>query len=147
MPPRQVWLFKLGCWVAWGTAALHVVGLMVAPLPAAAGSGADALRAAAAAVVVFPDGTERTLRRVFVGFSLSHALLAATLGAVGLAAIRRGRSHAEWLAGIARVEALVSLALLVISLTHFFLVPTFLVAVMLICFTLASVQAPKSGSG
>ena len=26
MVPRQVWLFKLGCWIAIVTAAVHLVG-------------------------------------------------------------------------------------------------------------------------
>ena len=142
MPRRQLWLFKFGCWVACGVAVLQVAGLLVSPLPAPAGGDAEGLRAAAAFRVVFPDGTERPLGDLFVGFSLVYALFAATIGGVGLAADPLGRNDARLMAVIARVQALACLILLLISLTHFFLVPTLLVAVMLVCFTLAAVRAP-----
>ena len=141
MPPRQLWIFKLGCWVACGTAALHLAGLV---LPTPTWGDAEGLRAAAAVRVVFPGGSERTLRDLLVGFSLVYALFAAAIGGLGLAAARRGRDDARLMVAVARVQAIVCLALLVISLTHFFLVPTLLVAVMLVCFTLAAVRAPGS---
>lgn len=142
MPPRQLWLFKFGCWVACGTAALHLAASLLALTAAPGTSHVEGLEAAAGFRVVFPDGTERTLGDLLLGFGLAHALLLGAVGALGLTAARRGRDNGVLMADVARVQALVSLALLTISLTHFFLVPTLLVAVMLICFTLAAVRAP-----
>ena len=142
MPPRQFWIFHFGCWVALGTAVLHLISLVVAPLPAPAGSDAEGLRAAAGFVVVFPDGTARALGDLLTGFNLVYVLLLATIGGVGLAAARGGRDRAGRLVDIARILAIACLALLVISLWYFFLIPTLLVAVMLVCFTLGAVRAP-----
>ncbi len=142
MPPRQLWIFLFGCWVALGTALLHLIGLVVAPLPAPAGSDADGLRAAAGFLIVFPDGTERALGDLLAGFNLVYVLLLATTGGVGLAAARRLRDRAG-LVDIARIQALSCLALLAISLLYFFLIPTLLVGVMLVCFTLGAVRAPE----
>lgn len=142
MPPRQLWIFLFGCWVALGTALLHLISLVVAPLPAPAGADADGLRAAAGFPIVFPDGTERSLGDLIGGFNLVYVLLLATIGGVGLAAARRDRDGAG-LVDIARIQALACLALLVISLLYFFLIPTLLVAVMLVCFTLGAVRAPE----
>ncbi len=142
MPPRQLWILTFGCWVAVGTALLHLVSLAVSPLPPAAGADAEGLRAAAGALIRFPDGTERALGDLLLGFNLVYALFLATMGGVGLAAIRRGRDRGVWLTDIARIQAFSCLALLVVSLMFFFLVPTLLVAVMLVCFTLGAVRAP-----
>jgi hypothetical protein len=142
VPPRQLWLFQFGCWVSLATAGLHLAGLVVAPLPGASGPAGDALRAAATAVLVFPDGTERALGDVLVGFSLAYALFIAAVGGVGLAVSRRGRDRMALMADVSRVLALCCLALLLVSLTYFFLIPTLLIAVMLVCFTLAAVRAP-----
>ncbi len=142
MPPRQLWIYLFGCWVALGTAVLHLIGMVVAPLPAPA-AGAEGFRAAAGSLIVFPDGTERALGDVLTGFNLAYVRLRATMGGVGLAAARRDGDRRRHLVDIARVQALVCLALLVTSLVYFFLIPTLLVAVMLVCFTLGAVRAPE----
>jgi len=142
MPPRQLWLFKFGCWVACGTAALHLAASLVALTAAPGASHVDGLEKAAGVQIVFPDGTERTLGDLLLGFSLAHALFLGAIGALGLTVARRGRDNGVLMTGVARIQAIVCLALVTISLTHFFLVPTLLVAVMLICFTLAAVRAP-----
>ena len=138
MTPRQLWLYQFGCWVALGTAVLHVVGFLAAPL---LGSGSAA---AAAASVRFADGSERALGDLLVGLNLAYAGFLAFIGTAGLAVARRGRDRVELMADVARVLALASLSLLVISLVYFFLVPTLLMAVLLICFTLAAVRPPDA---
>ena len=144
MTPRQLWLFQLGCWVSLGTAALHLIGMVAAPLSGGTGAvDVAALAAASATAVRFPDGTERALGDLLVGFNLAYACFIAVIGLVGLAAGRRGRDRAALMADVARVLALASLALVVISLITFFLIPTMLLAVMLICFTLAAVRPPE----
>jgi hypothetical protein len=142
MSPRQLWLFKLGCWVAWAMAAGHVAAVVALPMAAPGVGNGEAVAAAAGVSLTFPDGTLRTLGDLLTGFSLAYALLAAAVGGIGLAAVRRGRGDAALMADIARALAIVCLALLLISLTHFFLVPTLIVAVMLVCFTLAAVRGP-----
>jgi hypothetical protein len=142
MTPRQLWLFQFGCWASLLTAALHLAGMILAPLTGADGPDGVPLHEVAAALVRFPDGTERPLGDVLAGFNLAYAGFMATLGGVGLAAARRGRDRTALMADLARVLALASLALLVISLVYFFLVSTMLLAVTLVCFTLAAVRPP-----
>ena len=144
MTPRQLWLFQFGCWFALGTAALHLIGMVVAPLSDGTGAlGVGALAIASAAPVKLPDGTERPLGDLLLGFNLAYACFIAVIGLAGLAAARRGRDRAALMADVSRVLALASLALVVISLMSFFLIPTMLLAVMLICFTLAAVRPPQ----
>ncbi|HVZ21294.1 MAG TPA: hypothetical protein VG871_09550, partial [Vicinamibacterales bacterium] len=83
MPPRQVWLFQLGCWVAFATAivhlAEHVSGLNA--LPPAMVAHADGVRATY--VILIPGLHQPTFLGVLNGFSLSLSLLVATIGAAG----------------------------------------------------------------
>jgi len=141
MIPRQLWLFKLGCWVACATAVVLLVGHIAGPLPPASGLDSQ-VRAAAASRLTFSDGAERSLPDLLNGFSLVYALLAATIGGVGLAVARRGGNDAALMAAVSRALALVCLGWLAISLAYFFLPPTLLIAVMLVCFALAAVRAP-----
>ena len=122
---------------------VHAAAVILLPVTAPGGGDVEALAAAVRVGVTFPDGTARTLGDLLAGFSLAYALLAAAVGGIGLAVARRGRNDPALMADIARAQALVCLALLAISLTHFFLVPTLIVAVMLVCFTLAAVRAPQ----
>ena len=81
MPPRQVWLFQLGCWVAFATAivhlAEHVSGLNALPPETVAHVNS----AHATYVIVIPGLHQPTFLGVLNGFSLSLSLLVATIGA------------------------------------------------------------------
>ena len=57
----------------------------------------------------------------------------------------RGSPIRPWSLAVARVFALSAAVLLVISLTHFFIIPTICIALVAVCFAIASVAAPEEG--
>jgi uncharacterized membrane protein len=76
------------------------------------------------------------------GYSLVIALLLATMGGVGLLVQKRAREDVLLMSGMARMMAVSSVVLLVISLMKFFIVPTLFIALMVVPFLVASVEAP-----
>jgi len=68
------------------------------------------------------------------------ATMLATFGAVGLMVVRRGTEDPVLVRGVARAFALSSAVLLVISLTHFFIIPSLFIALMTVSFAVASVS-------
>lgn len=140
MPPRQVWLFQLGCWVAFATAIVHLVehvsGLNALSPDTVA--GINALRATY--VILIPGLHQPTFLSVLNGFSLSLALLLATIGAAGLVVLKYGSAQPLLLRGVARALAIGTGMLLVVSVEGFFSVQTFFMATMALCFALSAVS-------
>ena len=90
-----------------------------------------------------PGGTTRSLMDFLNGFSLVFALFLATIGGLGLMVVKRAQARPAVLTlAVARTFTVSSIALLGISLTKFFIVPTLFIAVMAVCFFCASVQSP-----
>jgi hypothetical protein len=137
MPPRQVWLFQLGCWVACATAAVHLAGHVF--VPGTAGPS-ELAGPAPAYLFLIPGQDVPSARQVADGFSLALALLLATLGAAGLAVLSRGHADATLMRGIARVYALGIGVILALSILSFFSLQTFFLAVAALCFGLAAVS-------
>jgi hypothetical protein len=140
MPPRQVWLFQLGCWVAFATAivhlAEHVSGLNALPPETVAHVNS----ARATYVVVIPGLHQPTFLGVLNGFSLSLSLLVATIGAAGLVVLKYGADQTLLLRGVSRAFAIGTGILLAISIEGFFSLQTFFMAVMALCFALSAVS-------
>lgn len=147
MPPRQVWLFKFGCWAALVAAAVHLGGHIALPLSPVNEAERQLLDLASGYRFAFPGGSERTLMDMLDGFSLTFAVFFASLGAVGLVVARRGQQDALLMYGVAQSAAVASAVTLAISLTHFFIVPNLFIAVVAVCFGVAAVRAPGAGAG
>lgn len=143
MPPRQLWLFKLGCWIAFLAAAVHLAGQLAGGLRPGNDTERQLLGLATTYRFAMPGGAERSLMDFIHGFGWSFALFAATMGAVGLVAASRGRTDGALARATARVLAAAGAMLCVISLVYFFLVPTAFLLAMTVCFGLASVRAPE----
>jgi hypothetical protein len=136
-PPRQVWLFELGCWLAFATAVVQVAGHLMRPAPSAL---AASLAGVTAPYLIFVPGQDApTWVQAFDGYSVSMPLLLATLGAAGLAVQKRGYQDATLLRGVARAYAVGSAVLLVVAVISFFSLQAFFIATMALCFALAAV--------
>jgi hypothetical protein len=142
MPPRQAWLFRFGCWATIGTAILHVAAHLGGPQAPTNDTERQLLELATTYRYTMPGGAERSLMDLTNGLSLTMALLLATMGAVGLIVQKRARHDTTLMLAVARTMTVSSAALLAISLTNFFIVPTLCIAVMVVCFFVASVEAP-----
>ena len=90
----------------------------------------------------FPGGPARSMMQLLNGFSLLFAVLFAALGAIGLIVTKRGQHDPQLMYAAARALAVASASVLVISLTHFFIIPTMLFAAVTVCFAIAAVRAP-----
>lgn len=139
MPLRQVWLFQLGCWAAFGAAALHLVA-HVAITGGLSPHAAEGLSASPAThLIAIPGIRQPTLQGMVDGFSLGLSLLLATIGAAGLVVARYGHDDARLFRGVARAFTLGTAALLMVSIARFFSLDTFALAVVVTCFGLACV--------
>jgi hypothetical protein len=144
MGQRQVRFFKLGCWAAAITAAVHLVGYVTGPPPPANETEQMLTDMATSYQFSLPGGVRRTLMDIMDGFSLSFALFMATIGGIGFLVLKRGRDDAILMTALARALAGFSLVLLVISLTHWFIIPTLFIASVALCFVLATMGRAKS---
>jgi hypothetical protein len=143
MPRRQEMVFRIGCIAALLTAALHMVGHLLGPQAPANDTERQLLDLMTSYRFALPGGASRSILEFQTGFSLVFALFLATVGGVGLV-VRQRASHDPALAlAVARVFALSMAVLLVISLTHFFIIPTICIALVAVCFAIASVSAPE----
>jgi hypothetical protein len=140
MAQRQIALFTIGCWGLLVTAVVHLVGHVSGPAPPTNEVEAQLLDVAGSYQFALPGGGRRSLMDFVTGFSLAFSLLVATLGAAGLMVRKRG--DVVLVASTARVLAGALVALLVISLTHWFIVPTLFIAFSALCFVLAAVPKP-----
>jgi len=139
MPPRQVWLFTFGCWVALGTAVLHLIAHVAGPAAPANDTERQLVDLATTYRFAMPGGAERSLMDFLDGFSLTFSLFLATLGAVGLVVARRGREDPVLFRAVARSLTAASAVLVVISLSYFFIIPSMCLALMAVSFACASV--------
>lgn len=139
IPPRQAWLFRLGCWTTFAVALVHVAAhVVVGPeLSPHAAAGMSMLQPE----YVFPVGGLRqpTYGSVVDGLSLALPLLMGTMGAAGLSVLRHGRDDAKLVRGIAGAFAVGTTSVLVVSVLLFFSVVTFVLALAAMCFGLAAV--------
>ena len=142
MYPRQHWLLMVGCWAAIGTAALHLFGQLFGGAPPVTDSERQLDVLSNTVLFALPGGTFRSTSELMIGFSLAFSGLLAGLGAVGLVVARRGAAVDALLFGVARTLAIVWLAMTVLSLKYFFIIPTMCLALSTICFALASVRPP-----
>ena len=140
MPRRQVWIFKFGCWVTFLTAALHMVAHITGPPPPANATEQQILDLITNYYFPMPGGSERSLLDFQSGFSLMFSTLLATLGAAGLMVVKRGTDDPVLVRSVARAFALGGVVMLVISLTHFFIVPSMFIALLTVSFAVASVS-------
>jgi hypothetical protein len=143
MPPRQLWFFRFGCWATIVTAAVHLVGHVMPPPTAVNDTERQIRELASTYRFAWPGGAHRTLADFQDGFSLMFALLLVGMGCMGLVVAKRGRDDVALMSGTARTLAVTSVALMIVSLIKFFIVPTMFLAVMATCFLVASVEAPS----
>lgn len=145
MANRQIVLFRIGCWAAIVTAAVHMFGHVSGPGPAANDTEQQLLDMAGSYQFALPGGGRRALLEMMDGFSLAFATLMVTLGGVGLIVEKRGRGDDLLMRAVARLLAAGTIGVLVISFTHWFIVPTMFLAFVTLCFVLASVPRPEGG--
>lgn len=143
MPLRQQALFRVGCWLAIVTAVAHLGGVM-AGRPAPANMTEVQLFALAADYRFALPGADRSIFDLLDGFSLAFALQLAAMGATGLAVARRAGQDTTLMVAVARAFALATAALLVISLTYWFLVPSVCLAMTAFAFAFVSVRPPDA---
>lgn len=142
MPPRQVWLFRVGCWVAIGVAVLQVLAHVIGILQPSNDIERQLVTLATEVPFAFPFGVSRTMMQVLAGSWLSFTVVLATLGTAGLVVAKRGHQDPFLVGGVARAFAIGGAALMALSLIDFFLVPTMCLALMTLCFALAGVENP-----
>ena len=135
-------VFKIGCLAAWLTAVVHLVGHLSGPPPPANDTERELLALATKYEYQLPGGTSRSLMDFHDGFSLMFSVLIAALGGVGYIVQKRAATDVVLMTAVARALAGAAAVLLVISLSHFFIVPTLFVALIAVCFAIASVKAP-----
>jgi len=137
---RQLQVFKLGCYIAFFTAALHMTGhFLMAP-------SNDAERELFDHMQLLPLGLAgapaHTMMDLYKGFSMLYSLMLALTGGLGLIVARRGVQDQTLMLAVARALAGGYLVLTVIGFTNFFIIPTALMAAVFLCFALASVRGP-----
>ena len=71
-------------------------------------------------------------------------MLLATIGGGGLVIQKRAATDPIIVLAIARALAVSAAILLVISLTHFFIIPTMCIALVAVCFAISSVRGPSA---
>jgi hypothetical protein len=142
MPRRQLTIFTIGYWVAILTALFHMVGHVSGPAPAANDTERQLLDLATDYRMLMPGGSERSLMDVLSGFSLSFAVLVGLIGGLGLIVQKRGRNDGPLMLAVSRAIAAAGVVLVVISLTHWFIIPSLMLALMTFCFLFAAVQPP-----
>lgn len=142
MPPRQMWLFRFGCWAAIFTAMVHLAGSLAGGFTAENETERQLIDLATTYHFSMPGGASRSFMDLVQGFSLGFSLFFLTLGATGLVVSRRGGSNALLMYGVARVAAISAATMLVISLVFFFIIPTMFIAAVTTCFAVAAVKAP-----
>ena len=130
MPPRQIWIFKFGCWATLLTAVVHLAGQLAGPQAPANDTERTLESLATTYRFVLPGGAERSLMDLMNGFSLIFALSLATMGSLGLIVQRRAAHDLELMLRVARTLAVTSLVMLIVSLTNFFIVPSLFLGLM-----------------
>jgi hypothetical protein len=143
MPPKQIWLFKLGCWLTLATATMYVAAVFFGLGTPANDTERHLQDLSTNYHFALPGKASRSLMDLFDGLSLSYAALLVGLAAVGLVVSRRASGDTPLMLGVARSTALTCVALMIVSLMNFFIVPTIFLAALVTCFGLASVRPPE----
>jgi hypothetical protein len=144
MSRRQLAIFKVGCYFAFLTAALHMVGhFMMAP-------NSDADRALfehmQSVPLGLPGAPSHTMMDLYKGFSMVYSLMLALTGGLGLIVARRGVQDPTLMLAVARALAGGYFVMTVIGFSNFFIIPTVLMAAMFVCFALASVRIRRQAA-
>jgi hypothetical protein len=134
MSTRQRLFFKAGCWAALVTAGVHLVGHLAGTQPPANETERQLLRLYETYRFALPGGSARSLSEFMSGFSLIFSVAMAMFGGTNLLMVRRCADD-QPLMRMATVLALAfCVTVLVVSLTHFFIVPTLFIAAVTLCF-------------
>ena len=139
MPPRQLWIFQLGCWSAFATAIVHAIEHIsgVNAISPEMAAHMNAMRATY--VILIPGLHQPTFLGVVNGFSLSLSLFLATVGAAGLVVMTYAADQELLLRGVSRAFAIGTGMLLAISIEGFFSLQTFFMSATALCFALSAV--------
>jgi hypothetical protein len=138
--------FKIGCYLAFFAAALHMVGAHIVPAfsppPVPANDTERQLLDLTSNYKLALPGAMRSTKDLMDGFSLIFALMLALTGGLGLIVARRSANDPLLLVAAARALAAAYIVGVIISLEYFFLVPTICMGSIAVAFTIASL-APK----
>ena len=136
--------FRIGCYLAFFTAAVHMIGAVLAPQPPPVDdTHRQLLELATTYKLQLPGGPNRTLMELNDGFSLVYSLMFALTGGLGLIVSRRAANDHLLFTATARALAGGYLVLLAISLTYFFMIPTLCTAAVALCFVVSSIRSPS----
>jgi hypothetical protein len=142
MSRRQLSIFKAGCYIAFFTAALHMVGhFLVAPNNDAERQLFDHMQTLPLGL---PGAPGHTMMDLYKGFSMIYSLMLALTGGLGLIVARRGMQDPTLMLAVARALAGGYLVMTVIGFANFFIIPTALMMAVFVCFALASVRSPAA---
>lgn len=139
MVPRQVWLFQLGCWVAIATSIVHLAAHITGASLVGAGYDPALEVLLPTHVWLVPGLWQPSFAGVLDGFSLTVAMLTATIGGAGLVIVGYKDVEPTLTRRVARVFAIGMAMFLLVSITSMFSIETFFVATTAMCFGLASV--------
>ena len=142
MSRRQLSVFKVGCYIAFFTAALHMTGhFLAAPHTDAE---RELFKHMETLALGLPGAPSHTMMDLHKGLSLIYALMLALTGGLGLIVARRGIEDPALMLAVARALAGGYLVMTVIGFTNFFIIPTAMMAAVFVCFALASVRGPAA---
>ena len=134
--------FRIGCYLAFFTAALHMVGAHLVPQPPPPDDTARQMQTLMETYKLgLPGAADRTMAELVNGFSLLMSLHFALTGGLGLIVARRAAGDPVLMAAAARALAGAYVIALVISATYFFIIPTLCTAAVAFCFVMASVRS------
>ena len=143
MPRRQLIIFTIGCWAAFATAGLHLVGHMSGTAPPANDTERQLLDLATNYRFPLPGGSERAIMDLMSGFSLAFSVFLALAGGLGLVIRKRCADDGPTMLAAARALAGASVVLVTISLIYWFIVPSLMLGLMAFCFLFAAVRPPE----
>lgn len=133
MSRRRRLFFKAGCWTALVTAAVHLLGHLSGPQPPANDTERQLVQLFETYRFALPGGG-RTLAEFMAGFSLTFSTALAMFGGTNLLVVRRCPDDQPLMRMLTLLALAFSVTVLVISLTHFFIVPTLFLAIVALCF-------------
>jgi hypothetical protein len=141
----QMRFFRIGCYLAFLTAILHLVGAHLVPQPPPPDdTGRQMQQLMETYKLGLPGAADRTMAELVNGFSLLMSLHYALTGGLGLIVARRAAGDPLLMAAAARALAGAYVIALVISLSYFFIIPTICSGAVALCFVIASVRAPTA---
>jgi hypothetical protein len=137
--PTQPTVLKIACYLAFATSALHMVGhLAGSQAPPANDTERQLLELATNYRFPMPAGQTRSFMEFMNGFSLMFSVFLATTGGLGLMVARRGLADQPLMTAVARMLTAAYAVSTVISITHFFIIPTACLAIVTVAFAWAS---------